>query len=409
MARQISEEGLALVKSFEGFRPDAYLCPAKVWTIGWGSTEGVRQGDTITEEEAEKLLRRDLSKFEAGVEALLPGLKDQQFSALVSFAFNVGLSALAGSTLTARIRGGEDPEQVIPEELPKWVKAGDTVLLGLARRRKAEIALAAKDARSPEKAPPSALVTSRPEKAIQKPSEASEVSLMAFFEDFSGSDEQRAGINLLEHAIRSEAPQLLLDDQDWVRAFEEVPAKPASEVRLDVPYLWQLDSELGHGGRMCWSSTNAMLLEYLKPGLLDDHADDTYLQRVWRYGDTTSAEAQVSALKSYGVEAEFRVDGDDEKAKSLLRAGIPVPIGILHHGHVNNLWGGGHWLLLIGFSEEEQVWIANDPYGEIDNVRGGYVSNAATAGRGVKLSYRNLNKRWQVEGPGSGWFIQAGA
>lgn len=136
--RRINEAGLALIKEFEGLRLTSYRCPAGVWTVGWGSTgPHVVPGMTITEEEAETLLRDDLRRFEEGVEQLVEvPLNDNQFAALVSFAFNLGLGALSGSTLLRLLNEGDYAS--VPAQLARWNKAGGKVLAGLSRRREAE-------------------------------------------------------------------------------------------------------------------------------------------------------------------------------------------------------------------------------------------------------------------------------
>ncbi|MBD2023395.1 lysozyme, partial [Leptolyngbya sp. FACHB-711] len=99
-ARQINSKGLRLLKSFEGLRLEAYLDAVGVWTIGYGTTSGVFPGQRITEAQAEEFLRRDLRRFEAAVTDLVTvPLNDDQFSALVSFTYNVGEGAFGGSTL----------------------------------------------------------------------------------------------------------------------------------------------------------------------------------------------------------------------------------------------------------------------------------------------------------------------
>lgn len=136
--RRINEAGLALIKEFEGLRLTSYRCPAGVWTVGYGSTgPHVVPGMTITEEEAETLLTDDLRRFEEGVEQLVEvPLNDNQFAALVSFAFNLGLGALSGSTLLRLLNEGDYAS--VPAQLARWNKAGGKVLAGLSRRREAE-------------------------------------------------------------------------------------------------------------------------------------------------------------------------------------------------------------------------------------------------------------------------------
>ena len=126
-----------MIKQFEGLRLRAYQCAAGVWTIGYGHTSGVKPGMSITAAEAENLLRGDLQKFENAVGTLGLQLTQNQFDALVSFAFNVGIAALRGSTLLRLIRSGAS-ETAIRTAFGMWVKAGGKTLPGLVRRRKAE-------------------------------------------------------------------------------------------------------------------------------------------------------------------------------------------------------------------------------------------------------------------------------
>jgi lysozyme len=143
MRRSINKRGLELVKRFEGFYSEAYLCPAGVWTIGYGHTRGVRPGQTVTENEAEAMLLQDLAEAARDVERLITvPLTDNQFAALVSFVFNVGVYNLQASTLRRKLNVGNF--EAGPFELNRWVKATDPVsgkkrtLRGLVLRRAAE-------------------------------------------------------------------------------------------------------------------------------------------------------------------------------------------------------------------------------------------------------------------------------
>ena len=137
---QVSEEGVSLIRHFEGCRLDAYLCPAGVWTIGYGHTKGVKEGDTINQEAAEAFLIEDLETFEQAVSRLVEvPLTQQQFNALVSFTFNLGAGNLAESTLLKKLNGYQYDK--VPEQLMRWVRAGGEVLDGLVKRRAAEAAM----------------------------------------------------------------------------------------------------------------------------------------------------------------------------------------------------------------------------------------------------------------------------
>ena len=106
--RSINREGLELVKQFEGCKLKAYVCPAGILTIGYGSTgKHVKPGMVITQDQAEELLRSDLRRFEDCVAEAAPTATDNQFSAMVSFAFNVGCGAFEESTLLRMHRAGK--------------------------------------------------------------------------------------------------------------------------------------------------------------------------------------------------------------------------------------------------------------------------------------------------------------
>lgn len=139
MSRVINDAGRAIVTAHEGLRLDAYLCPAGVWTIGYGHTGDVKEGDQITEHQAEAILEVDLHRFEQAVERLAPRANANQFSALVSFAFNVGVAAFEKSTLLRLFNLGQ--HVAAAAQFDVWVKAKGKVLPGLVKRRAAEKAL----------------------------------------------------------------------------------------------------------------------------------------------------------------------------------------------------------------------------------------------------------------------------
>lgn len=136
---ETNEKGIALIKEFEGCALESYKCPAGVWTIGYGHTRNVKPKQVLTEKQAETLLKVDLAVFERGVTSALYGvrLNSNQFSALVSFAFNLGLGNLRNSTLLKKIKANPY-DKSIRTEFGKWVFANGKPLEGLARRRKAE-------------------------------------------------------------------------------------------------------------------------------------------------------------------------------------------------------------------------------------------------------------------------------
>ena len=137
--RKIGQAGLTLIKQYEGCRLAAYRCAAGVWTIGYGHTAGVHSGMTITQARADAYLQQDIAKFEGYVNnpAYVPiteQLNQNQFDALVSFAFNLGAGNLR------KLCKGRTAAQ-IAQAMTQYCKANGKVLAGLRRRRAAEQAL----------------------------------------------------------------------------------------------------------------------------------------------------------------------------------------------------------------------------------------------------------------------------
>jgi lysozyme len=133
-----SQEGLALIKKFEGCRLESYRCSANVLTIGYGHTGGVLETDVITQDVADELLKEDIAKFEKYVsDNVVPELKQYQFDALVAWTFNLGVGNLRSSTMLKKLNEYGDYDSV-PSEMKRWNKAGGKTLDGLIRRRKAE-------------------------------------------------------------------------------------------------------------------------------------------------------------------------------------------------------------------------------------------------------------------------------
>lgn len=138
--RPINETGLNLIKDFEGRRLTAYQDAVGVWTIGYGHTRTAYPGQQISEAGATALLRADVATFERAVsQAVTVPLTENQYAALVSFAFNVGSGALNSSTLLRRLNAGD--YNGAANELLRWNRAGGRELYGLTRRREAERSL----------------------------------------------------------------------------------------------------------------------------------------------------------------------------------------------------------------------------------------------------------------------------
>jgi hypothetical protein len=173
----------------------------------------------------------------------------------------------------------------------------------------------------------------------------------------------------------------------------------ATSKTLSVPYFYQLDNVSGSGYRECFSSSCAMIASYY--GKVK--TDDEYNKIRAKYGDTTNKDAQLAALRSLGLKANFITNGNSLLLENELRNGQPVAVGWLHQGSVNYPTGGGHWTCCIGFTPD--AFVHNDPNGEADMTNGGYVSNSAARGKGVKYSKKNWLRRWECDGKNTGWAI----
>lgn len=141
----INQAGLELIKDFEGLKLKAYLCPAGVPTIGYGHTrtvthDDVKNGKTITKAEAERLLAEDLIEFTFGVYGMLKRqANENELSAMVSLAYNIGLAGFKRSSVLRAFNAG-DPNAAA-RAFALWNKSKGKVLPGLTRRRAAEAAL----------------------------------------------------------------------------------------------------------------------------------------------------------------------------------------------------------------------------------------------------------------------------
>lgn len=140
---KLNKEASDLIKSFEGCKLKAYQCSAKKWTIGYGNTfyedgKPVLPGHAITQEKADELFEIIANEFAAKVAKLVTSnVTDNQFGALVSFAYNCGIANLQKSTLLKKVNANHN-DPGIRSEFLKWNKANSKVLAGLTRRREAE-------------------------------------------------------------------------------------------------------------------------------------------------------------------------------------------------------------------------------------------------------------------------------
>lgn len=240
-------------------------------------------------------------------------------------------------------------------------------------------------------------------KENQKPS-SKKYFLPRAAEHYKGLPHQKEALEALEDSL----------DEDTLKAFKaayspsQTPPTPSPaptppyqpKFPLAVPYYYQRDNATGQGERMCFSSAMAMAIEYLDPKALSGD-DDDYLRVVQRYGDTVSSEAQLKAARSLGLDVTFHTNLTEQDLLNQLGRGIPVPIGILHKGSIQNPTGGGHWICLIGYDATN--FYVHDPFGELDLVNGGYPKAGPTDGKNQRYTRKNLMRRWLIASKSDGW------
>ena len=410
-----SSKGLDLVKQFEGCELTAYVCPAGVLTVGYGHTgSDVFSGQHISQADADELLVKDLERFERVVNKYVNvAIKQCQFDALVSFTFNCGEGAFRDSTLL-RLLNAEDYEGAAGQ-FSRWVNGSNGPLPGLVRRRDAEEALfrrdgwPAKDGESEEEAKtPKVVATIEAKQDTVLKREPVDSSSLAADEKVSvakGKTYQlvwsgKEGDNHIKVSLAYNGGNWFIYAPHWSGLKAEQTPVATGGKKLDTPYFSQRDN-YRDANRTCFSSSCAMLLETLKPGTLPGaKGDDIYIERVFTYGDTTDAYTQLKALASFEVSAKFVQNANLDTVKSQIDKGIPVPIGILHHGPASAPHGGGHWCCVIGY--DSKGFIVNDPWGALDHASGTYSS---TNGNSLHYSYDIINMRWTVANDSDGWAI----
>lgn len=419
---KIGNDGLKLIKEFEGCRLTAYVCPAGVLTIGYGSTgPHVTQGKTITQQEADELLLKDLSRFEDAVNSYVKvPLTQSMFDALVSFAFNCGNGALQESTLL-RLLNQRDYTGAAAQ-FDRWVKGPNGPLPGLVRRRDAEEALFRKDGLAPGGAAPEAKPVEH--KAFKIKAKSDTLLKKAPVGGSELSDDQKVAVPAgKEYSVIWRGKEdgghvkVSLDFNlgnwyvfagHWDGLAESAPAANAAPAVaadgkkvLPTPYFSQRDNVPSGNDmpwRTCFSSSCAMLAVTVKPGCVS--GDDAYIKKRQPFGDSTDAGAQIKCLNSLGIKARFVTNGNNDLVKKQIDRGIPVPCGILHHGPAGAPSGGGHWICVVGY--DATGFIVNDPWGEIDNASGTYPSSN---GKQVHYSYKLFDSRWTVSGSSDGWCV----
>lgn len=177
------------------------------------------------------------------------------------------------------------------------------------------------------------------------------------------------------------------------------PPKPSNPL-AGFPWFPQLDNG-PEGWRQCQTSSIAMCLAYLRVANIRDDLD--YLRVLRRYGDTIEQDSHRRALAELAAPGRFVTNCGPDRVRAEILAGRPVAVGWCHHGPVTAPSGGGHWSVVYGFDAAAHAWIVMDPYGEADLINGGWARSGGDSGRAQRYSWRNFNRRWEVDGPDRGW------
>ena len=218
------------------------------------------------------------------------------------------------------------------------------------------------------------------------------LALLPFFQFFRGTPHQLAAVKQLEESL----PEGVLDeDAEWFEAWKA----SGIEQQVWAPYYHQLDNKTGRGYRECFSSAAAMVAAFHRRV----SSDDMYIRIREAYGDTTSVSAQVTALRTLGLDVDFLQDANAALVEEELAAGRPVMVAWYHRGDLSKgeMPIGGHWSLLVGYNQDE--WIMHDPMGRPDLEKGGH--NSRRSGAYVRVSRPAFHQRWQADGPNTGWAI----
>lgn len=347
---------LQMIRDFEGFVDHAYPDPAsgaEPWTIGYGFTtlngRPVQPGQTITRAEADGELQRQAQACANHLATKIPywqQMNGNQRCTLLDFAWNLGSDFYGDEdnfgSITRDLKNRDWAQ--VPQTLLLYCDPGTSVEAGLLRRRQAEAHLWSTPVAAREVSPPA-----------------------------------RAAEPAVQHEVRAAA----------------TPSSRFSNP-LKVPYNDQLRMADGQGWRECFSASSAMLAMYWGK----EPNENVYDRLRARYGDSTEADAQLSALRSLGLEANYQTDGTVAMLKQEIDAGRPVAVGWLCDGPVSAPSGGGHWIVVIGY--DNTGFFVNDPYGNCDLVNGGYLSHHD--GAGLHYSFENWVPRWRVDGTG-GWML----
>jgi hypothetical protein len=170
---------------------------------------------------------------------------------------------------------------------------------------------------------------------------------------------------------------------------------------LLVPFQSQHDNASGSGWRECFSSSVAMICMFHKR----ISSDDAYNRLRAKHGDSTAVDSHLKTCRDLGLVPAWRQNLSPAAVISEIRARRPLTLNWLHQGPIAAPRAGGHVVCCVG-ADADFLWV-HDPAGEPDLIAGGHIRGRT--GRSVKLSWRNFRRRWEMEGPGSGWGLTVAA
>lgn len=222
------------------------------------------------------------------------------------------------------------------------------------------------------------------------------------FRYYNNQEQQARGVWILYDEIMAlqGGRAILSEDSNWATEYSNTPEPPKPQFSNPLQLVWQSqnDNLSGTGSRECFSSSMAMIAMF--HGKIGN--DDEFNKVRARFGDTTDPNAQLGALRSLGLTANYFQNGRSTDIEREINEGRPAGVGWLHRGPVSAPSGGGHWSVISGYTQDH--WIHEDPNGVADIVNGGYTAN--WDGHKVKYTRRNFNPRWLVGGEGDGWWMQ---
>lgn len=423
MAETVSTENAALeiIRDFESFSPAPYLCPAGVWTIGYGTTfypatgREVKPSDPVcTVDQANQWLVQYVKGVTKELQRQIPGWDEMaptMHIALLSFAHNLGEHFYGDydhfETITKALEHRD--WQAVPDAFLLY-KKGDNgeVLPGLIRRRQEEadlwnsglIYLQFNEEEQDSKesfvdSPNFSFSTGFPSMTQT----TTKQDFLNTFKYYKGEPHQEAAAAFVYDSLSKEE----------IKAFFEryrTPFPPAKQNPLVVPYYSQRDNPGGDGDRECFATSCAMVAAF--HGAIKNEQE--YLDRYPKFGASTDPNTHIQTLQSFGLKPKFITTASLDDLKKEIDEGYPVPVGWLHHGPVIAPAGGGHWSVVIGYNDTSVIM--HDPYGEADLVRGGYVrrnepnSIGPFFGKAVTYSFANWVPRWSVADPTDGWMMR---